>query len=251
MHIPFKTRFILLAISLLFTAPLSANSPYNHAGEGTPDNPYLISTVQDWTNFCLLVKAIGTSADYASKYYKLTTDLTVEGSLLSSLSYSAGDKTHSFSGSFDGDGHTLTFNYNTILSYGAPFYAVSGATISNLNVAGRIGVSDGKNYASGIAGHVCGTEKTTITNCTVSSTISSSGNGSGGHGGFAGYVDSGAKLDILGCTFSGNFAGYVTMHCGGFVGYNFGDTSTASATTARAPSRCPMSSVPTTASIPT
>ena len=223
MHTPFKTRFILFAISLLTTATLSANSPYNHSGEGTPDNPYLISSVQDWTNFCLLVKAIGTSADYASMCFKLTTDLTVEGSLLSSLSYSAGDMTHPFSGSFDGDGHTLTFNYNTILSYGAPFYAVSGATISNLNVAGRIGVSDGKNYASGIAGLVCGTGKTTITNCTVSSTISSSGNGSGGHGGFAGYVDSGAKLDILGCTFSGNFAGYVTLHCGGFVGYNFGD----------------------------
>ena len=217
------SRAVMLLLVMFCSLGAWANSPYNHSGEGTKDSPYLISSVQDWTNFCLLVKAFQVSADYASKYYKLTTDLTVEGSLLSSLSYSAGDKTHPFSGSFDGDGHTLTFNYNTILSYGAPFYAVSGATISNLNVAGRIGVSDGKNYASGIAGYVCGTGKTTITNCTVSSTISSSGNGSGGHGGFAGYVESGAKLDILGCTFSGGFVGYVTMHCGGFVGYNFGD----------------------------
>lgn len=200
-----------------------AESPYKHSGEGTPESPFLISSVQDWNKFCLMVRAVEVSAEYASMYYKLTTDLTVEGSVLSSVAYSAGDKTHPFSGSFDGDGHTLTFKYNTILSYGAPFYAVSGATISNLNVAGRIDVSGGVNYASGIAGHVCGTGKTTITNCTVSSTISASGNGSGGHGGFAGYVDSGAKLDILGCTFIGNFAGYVTMHCGGFVGYNFGD----------------------------
>ena len=217
------SRAVMLLLVMFCSLGAWAGSPYNHSGDGTKDSPYLISSVQDWTNFCLLVRAVEASADYASMYYKLTTDLTVEGSDLSSLAYAAGDKTHPFSGSFDGDGHTLTFNYNTIVSYGAPFYAVSGATISNLNVAGRIGVSAGVNYASGIAGHVCGTGKTTITNCTVSSTISSSGNGSGGHGGFAGYVDSGAQLDILGCTFIGNFVGYVTMDCGGFVGYNFGD----------------------------
>ena len=217
------SRAVMLLLVMFCSLGAWAGSPYKHSGDGTKDSPYLISSVQDWTNFCLMVRAVEVSADYASMYYKLTTDLTVEGSVLSSVAYSAGDKTHPFSGSFDGDGHTLTFNYNTILSYGAPFFAVSGATISNLNVAGCIDVSGGVNYASGIAGHVCGTGKTTITNCTVSSTISSSGNGSGGHGGFAGYVDSGAKLDILGCTFSGNFAGYVTMHCGGFVGYNFGD----------------------------
>ena len=217
------SRAVMLLLVMFCSLGAWAESPYKHSGDGTKDSPYLISSVQDWTNFCLMVRAVEVSADYASMYYKLTTDLTVEGSVLSSIAYSAGDKTHPFSGSFDGDGHTLTFNYNTILSYGAPFFAVSGATISNLNVAGHIDVSGGVNYASAIAGYVCGTEKTTITNCTVSSTISSSGNGSGGHGGFAGYVDSGAKLDILGCTFIGNFAGYVTMDCGGFVGYNFGD----------------------------
>ena len=84
-----------------------------------------------------------------------------------------------FWGTFDGNGHTLTLNYNTTESYTAPFRYVRAATIKNLHVDGTIETSG--QYAAGFCGRVY---KTTITNCRSSVVIRSSRSGWGGHGGF-------------------------------------------------------------------
>ena len=58
-----------------------------------------------------------------------------------------------------------------------------------------------------------------ITNCRVSTIISSSVSGDGTHGGFVAYTD--GKLYFTGCVFDGSLTGSTTNACSGFV-YNSG-----------------------------
>ena len=57
--------------------------------------------------------------------------------------------TATFSGTFDGGGHTLTFNYTATDEKVAPFRYITGATIKNLRVAGTINAG-GYKFAAGI-----------------------------------------------------------------------------------------------------
>ena len=125
-----------------------------------------------------------------------------------------------FWGTFDGNGHTLTLNYNTTESYTAPFRYVRAATIKNLHVDGTIETSG--QYAAGFCGRVY---KTTITNCRSSVVIRSSRSGWGGHGGFVALKPNttGIALVIEGCVFDGKILSVgeqATTACGGFVGYS-------------------------------
>ena len=190
-------------------------------GSGTAADPYQISTPQQWKRFAYMVNA--ENGTYGDKCYKLTNDITVTGSWSDDEEVFVGDVAScAFRGTFDGGGKTLTFNFQTIYDGGAPFKHISGATISNLHVAGQVNVSGGIN-AAGIAGYAWGSS--TISGCTVGSILQSSSNGSGCHGGLVGIVESGATLTISDCTFNGSFTGSVELRCGGFVGYNLGTVS--------------------------
>ena len=213
----------VLLMMVLTTTTAWANSPWGTPGNGTANDPYQISTAQQWKDFAAMVN--GENGTYGDKCYKLTADIEVTGTGSDDLAVYVGDLANTaFRGTFDGGGHTLTFNFSTNHAGGAPFRYINGATISNLRVAGRVSVS-GKNgyYAAGIAGNAMGSS--TISDSTVGSTINSSGSGSGWHGGLVGEVASGATLTVSGCTFSGSFTGSVTLDCGGFVGYNMGTVS--------------------------
>ena len=66
-----------------------------------------------------------------------------------SISTMAGtDNANYFQGTFDGDGHTLTVNYNTSEPRTAPFRHVKNAVIRNLTVAGTITTS--AQFAAGV-----------------------------------------------------------------------------------------------------
>ena len=192
-----KMRRLLFLVTTMFLMVQGASA---WSGSGSSGDPYLIASTADWNT-------LATSTDeYSDTFFKLTADITVTTM-----------RTKTFSGTFDGGGHTLTFNYTATGNNAAPFAKITGATIKNLRVAGTI--NTGYKFAAGIAAE-CGT--TNITNCQVSVTINSTNDTGkdrdGTHGGLVAYQGSGT-LTINNCLFDGELLGASTSGCGGFVGW--------------------------------
>ena len=166
-------------------------------GSGTADDPYLITSVDTWN---YLANAGNT---YDGKYFRLTKDITVTTMV-----------TATFSGTFDGGGHTLTFNYTATGNNAAPFAYITGATIRNLHTTGTINTA--YKFAAGL---VAISNGGTIENCRSSVTINSSKDGDGTHGGLVADSYQG-KLDISNCLFDGKMLGTNTHACGGIVGWH-------------------------------
>ena len=156
-------------------------------GSGTPDDPYLISSTDDWNAFAANVRG-----GFGSGCYRLAADI-------GSVAVPAGADGAPFSGTFNGGGHTLTVALSGTDPYVAPFAAISGATISNLVVAGTVG---GGMHCSGLVGLVAGGTNT-IENCRIAAAISTSRSHFGGIVGH-GYV---ADTTLRGCVFSGSLSG--------------------------------------------
>ena len=62
----------------------------------------------------------------------LTADIELTGNVM------VGTSTNQFAGTFDGDGHTVTYNYDITTNYCGLFSYVNGATIRNLKVEGSV-----------------------------------------------------------------------------------------------------------------
>ena len=172
-------------------------------------NYFLINNAADWDAFRMKVEEAGGNSDVNAV---LNADITVSNS----IGYH-----NAYRGTFNGNGHTLTLNFNTTEGYAAPFYNLEGATIENLHVAGTINTS--VKFAAGIAGGCLGTN--TIRVCRVSATINSSVDGDATNGGFVAIVGTNATLNITDCLFDGKFTGDKCHSNGGFVGWNDGNTT--------------------------
>ena len=178
---------------------------------------YTIKNAVGWGLFCDAVDNGDNSNNFSGKTVKLDADISVNRMV--------GTSDHKFSGTFNGQGHTLTFNQGTNSSqcttqYVAPFRYVNNATIQNLRTTGTIYTS--QMNAAGIISYSTG--NVTLTNCRSSMTINSSVNGDGTHGGLIAYHNSGSgnMLYIYGCLFDGRLCGASTTHCGGFIGWRSG-----------------------------
>lgn len=182
---------------LVTTMLLMVQGLFAWSGSGSSGDPYLIASPADWETF-----ATSTNA-YSETFFKLTADITVTTM-----------RTKTFSGTFDGGGNTLTFNYTATGDNAAPFAYITGATIKNLRVAGTI--NSGNKFAAGI---VAISNGGTITNCQSSVTINSSTSGDGTHGGLVADSYQGT-LEITNCLFDGKLLGENTESCGGFVGWH-------------------------------
>ena len=173
------------------------------------DGYYLIGSEQEWRNFASLILTIPTANA------RMTADISVTTMVGNSDS-------NSFSGTFDGQGHTLTFTKGSVSepfaeNSCAPFRHIKNAIITNLHVAGTIYTSAQK--ASGLVADSHGA--LTITGCRSSVNINSSKSGDGTHGGLVAITTgSGNNVTIGGCVFDGSFATTSsTNSCGGFVGW--------------------------------
>ena len=193
---------------------------YNFEGEGTEASPYLINNADDWSHLATTVN--GGHDTYSGQFFKVTNNFTVEETITSGVPTKmvGNSETRSFQGTFDGDGHTITLNYNDNRnggddSYCGPFRFIKGATIKNLHVAGTI-VKTNKKHAGGLVGKAYGTNN--IIGCRVSATVTASTDGDGSHGGFVGDLR-GGTTSFLNCTFDGKLQGTNTDSWGGFVGY--------------------------------
>ena len=204
------------------------------SGAGTEESPYLISSVNEWNSFA---GRVYTGNSYSGKHIKLTTNISVT---TMAGGYHSDENYHPFSGTFDGDGHTLTLNVNNQSRFAAPFKCVSGAIIKNLRTAGTIdgtGNADGKLLA-GLAG-IC-FSSATITNCRSSVTLTTN---FGEDAAMAGIVagTKGGSLTIEGCVFDGTMTGSTNTRCAGIAGYEYIATTTVISNTLFAPTTLTVS----------
>ena len=141
------------------------------------------------------------------KYFLQTADIETNIPL--------GNNDYPFWGTYDGGGHTLTFNYDKNEECDAPFRTVRDTTIKNLKTNGTITTSS--KFASGVVGRAYG--DTTVIGCRSEIVINSKVNGDGSHGGLVGVSMDGSGLTVEGCVFHGEINGESTIGCGGFVGF--------------------------------
>ena len=204
----------------------------------TPDGSgnYLINSVDDWNTFCAQIER-GTNT-FSGKTVKLTDDISVE--TMAGVWSDTQSERRVFSGTFDGDGHTLTINVGNQSRFAAPFKCVSGATIKKLRTAGTINGgnnSDGKLLA-GLVGVSFGNN--TITGCRSHVTLTTN---FGEDAAMAGFVagTKGGSLTISGCVFDGEMKGSSNTHCAGIAGFEYAATTTTISNTLFAPTTLTVS----------
>lgn len=141
----------------------------------------------------------------ASGSYKLTADITVTAPYA-----------YDFSGTFDGNGHTVTLAINQPLKDNIGLFSKisSTATVKNVAVNGNV-------IGSRCVGGIAGTSNGTITQCQNKATITATKNGSGNYsqaGGIVGYAE---NATITSCANVGtvNAAPNDGRRCGGVAGY--------------------------------
>jgi len=167
-----------------------------------------ITSVADWDAFCQRVKDAKGQRDVNAV---LCADITTSN-------YCGADGA-TYRGTFDGNGHTLTFNKSNYGGqYIAPFRNVGNATIRNLHTAGTI--TSSQKFVGGIVAYSNG--NTIIENCRSSVNIGSTVNGDATNGGLVAVKDTQGQLTIVDCLFDGAFTGGNCHSIGGFVGWSNG-----------------------------
>ncbi len=173
------------------------------SGTGTSTDPYLINDSIDWNWFA---QSVTDGTTYENQFVSLNDDITV-GTM-------AGIENKCFSGTFDGQGYTITLEMTATMQFTSLFCYADGATFRNLKVDGVLNTS--KKFCAGLVGavvyHGC-----TFTNCVSDVTINSTVQGDGTHGGFVSYVWDANYFE--GCAFTGKLLGPSTTNVGGFVGF--------------------------------
>ena len=216
-------------------------APYVLQGSGTLDDPYLVTSVEDYE---YIADRVSSGKDnYESKYIKLTTDL---GNKLAPITKAIGTYDNTFAGNLDGNSHSIYLDLSNdrgLINKTGNNTAIKNLTIegsvnflsgSDKYVGGLVGVlSSGSTIdncinkatinsggvAAGIVGYVYGS---TITNCinygnvkgvTVYSTSTTAGNGAGG---IVGTIDHQFASTIDSCSNFGDVTS--TNQAGGIVG---------------------------------
>ena len=207
-------------------------------GSGTESDPYKISAVEHLQQ---LESDVSDGNTYEGKYFKVTADID-----LNNINWTPiGNSSNIFSGTFDGDGHTIrNLTIKQEYTFKALFGYVEGGTIQNLkldnfNVKGtlhvgalvgfndggtiknitatNINISDSGDGTDENLGGLVGTNQSgTVTDCTVSGTINTKGITVGG-------VVGSNYSTVSNCTFNGTIEGRRTV--GGLVGENYGTVS--------------------------
>ena len=176
---------------------------YGLPGGGTEENPYTISSSDDWNKFA---SGVYGGNDYSGKVVKLTADISVSqkvGTITGNVPGNA------FCGTFLGDGHTITATISDTDNQGtALFCYAKKATIKDLTVAGTV---NGGMHAAALVGFA--DAYLTIENCTATATVS----GASHIGGILGHPLH-TNITIRGCVFSGTMMGGGTAK-GAIVGW--------------------------------
>ncbi len=210
----FVLTFSLLATLVSFNFTASAEI----TGTGAANDPYIIDDVTDLNTFASLVNDGTTNA-----CAKLSDNFSPEA--ISDWT-PIGNAEHKFTGVFDGNGKTITFNGITNGEY-VGLFGINEGTIKNVKVTGTIT----SNTELAFVGGVAGLNRGTITNCESNVEITANGVNSYA-GGIAGVMQNGT---IESCKNSGtvnvNVANKVQddvtkqeASAGGIVAFNYNGT---------------------------
>ena len=192
----FMTWILTMVMALaVFGVSASVVFGADLAGSGTEDNPYLITSAEDFASMQEGESGIG-------KYYQLDGDITISQPF-------SGD----FQGIFDGDGHTVTLAIESAATYQGMFGSLkSGAVVTDVITDGSVVVTGGKSYTGAIAASANGFENgVTIEYCRNNASLS----GYKAVGGIVGSATNG--VTITECVNSGAITGE-NMQVGGIVG---------------------------------
>ena len=132
------------------------------AGSGTKADPYQIGNYADLVAFAAKVNGGELSA-----WAVLTADITASGSAWTPIGI---DYDHSYTGTFDGQGHEISNLSNAAISddvqwrTGLFAYAGAGGTVKNVNLVDATIYGD--NHVAGIVGYC--DSGVTVENCSVS-----------------------------------------------------------------------------------
>lgn len=228
---------VCMALALLPFGAVTAHAADNTFRFGNRADAYtftksgsdiLITCESDWNALSAAVKE-----GYTCKglRFRMTNDISVSQMIGEQVSAYTQRR---FAGTFNGDGHTLTVNYDATVkegqfrynqNYAAPFAFADRVCIKNLTVDGTI-KTDHK-YAAGVVASLTngGRLENVCVNATIESVIVK---GEGKHGGLVavnengpcGPYDRSPMLVLKGCTFEGSLLGEGTYNCGGMVGSN-------------------------------
>ena len=173
----------------------TANTPVTEdkSVDVTVTGTFNIASKEDWKAFCDLVNSGQNAVDA-----KMTADVDLGGDIVM-----VGAGGHNYSGTFDGQNHTLKINWNSGSETRiAPFYSVDGATIRNLRTEGYI-----KSITYGLSGLIYSVDgATTISGCVSAVNITSSYNEGGcAAAGMIERVRDNAKVTITDCVVKGKF----------------------------------------------
>ena len=176
-------------------------------------NPNAANDEMTWTEFADLVNS---GVSYYGKTVTLEADINV--------STMVGTESHPFTGTFDGQGHTLNVSLGTssspITEQGAAaFHYINGANIQKLVVTGD--VYSNAHHAAGLVGFATDGSTNVIWNCHVSTNVTNdnayAGDGGSNYmGGFIGH-NMAATLIIEGCVYDGTLTSQGFK--GGMVGF--------------------------------
>ena len=198
-----KTGFDKGTLYLNFKDATSITAGLPYIAGFTPD--LVISSKDDWDAFA---QNVSDGMSYEGKVVSLDADITV--------STMAGTLDCPFSGTFDGNGHTIKLNLVGDGEGLAPFYSIDAATIQNVKVTGTV-ISSNYRPAS-LTSFVSG--NSTIKNCWSSvDIISLKTSGWIDGGAFVARVSSGATLNMQDCAFTGTIVYNGGTTGGGMVGY--------------------------------
>lgn len=271
MRIPILQILLSMLLSVLpaaaqgegaaWTYPNAVPSEICSAGTGTADDPYQVTAAQQLANIAYLVNETGET--FAGKCFILKNDIVLNSGVLTAVASGTDgslqqwtpigsranpdDDVHSFCGSFDGDGHTVSGLYIDNSSKGVDFLRYTGL-FGAVGIGGllhNIYICDAY-IAETVcrAGILCGyayTEGTAVTDCTVrDSKIKIFKTGAGGSssaayqsgyiGGIAGAI--GGNGEIAFCTTENVVIEHADGHnayIGGIAGAVAGDAGFCSA----------------------
>ena len=216
-----KTKNLIERLSLFLLALVLTMPTWAQGSSGNESETITIASKEDWKTFCNRVNSGQTTLNV-----KLTQDVDLGSDIVMAgrehpYNYNS---FYYYTGTFDGQGHTLKFNWNAGKDDRiAPFWCVKDATIKNLRTQGKI-TTKGYNL-SGMVYGAFGT--TTLTGCIsdVDITGGNSGLASSNAAGMVQAVAYGASVQITDCLVKGRItdnADESERTMAGFVFYNGG-----------------------------
>lgn len=164
-------------------------------GNGTKEDPYLLTSSKDLQELQKIVSLSETQG----QYFKLTQNINLD----SNEEWTPiGSTSSPFKGIFDGNGHTISGMKISTKSTGCGFWGViDGATIKHLNVEGNINITGDNVFVGGCVGQA--KSNSSIIACSFKGNIHvAEPNGNTMTGGIVGY-NSGGTTTILACYYRG------------------------------------------------